>query len=74
MPYAVLENAYSKLDEFEQKEAIDFILYLVSRKQKKQDEKKEIDFSFVDNLFGTISDEEADEMRENCHLHLKENL
>lgn len=35
MPYKILENAYAALDETEQKEVVDFVLYLISRKQKK---------------------------------------
>lgn len=64
MPYTVLEKAYESLDLNEQKEVMDFALYLVSRKQKKQEEKQEVDFSFVDNMFGKLSDEEANELRE----------
>ncbi len=74
MPYEILENAYAALDEMEQKEVVDFVMYLISRKQKKQEEKTEPDFSFVDNIFGTLSDEEADEMRKHSHLHFKESL
>lgn|GEM_PF-5966134 len=30
------------------------------------------DFSFVDDLFGKLNDQEAEEMREHCHLDFKE--
>lgn len=74
MPYKILENAYAALDETEQKEVVDFVLYLISRKQKKQETNKDIDFSFVENMFGTLSDSEAEEMKRHCHLHFKESV
>ena len=40
--------------------------------KKKEAKKDEIDFSFVDNMFGILSDEEADEMRKHCHLNFRE--
>ena len=33
--------------------------------------KKPVDFSFVDNIFGTLSDAEAEEMRSCCGLNFK---
>lgn len=33
MPYAVLENAYATIDEFEQKEVVDFV-FCFSKKQE----------------------------------------
>ena len=35
--------------------------------------KKAVDFSFVDDIFGTLSDSEADELRSCCGLHFREN-
>ena len=74
MPYKILENAYAALDETEQKEVVDFVLYLISRKQKKHETNKDVDFSFVENMFGTLSDSEAEEMERHCHLHFKESV
>lgn len=74
MPYAILENAYSTLTEIEQKEVVDFVMYLISKRQKKEETPQSPDFSFVDNMFGSLSDEEADELRKSTHLHFKENL
>lgn len=54
-------------------ERIEVITYLLGTLQQKE-EKKEIDFSFVDNMFGTLSDEEANEMRAHSHLHFKDVL
>lgn len=54
-------------------ERIEVITYLLGTLHQKE-EKKDIDFSFVDNMFGTLSDEEANEMREHSHLHFKEML
>ena len=31
-----------------------------------------VDFSFVDDIFGKLNDQEAEEMREHCHLDFKE--
>ncbi len=36
--------------------------------------KQNVDFSFVDNIFGTLSDSEADELRSCCGLKFKENI
>lgn len=64
MSYDVLE----KQIRFLPKEALlEFSVYLDkigSIYQAKQD----FDFSFVDNIFGTLSDEEADELRSCCGL------
>ena len=35
--------------------------------------RQNVDFSFVDNIFGTLSDSEADELRSCCSLKFKEN-
>ncbi len=67
MPYDVIENALATLDEVEQKEVMDFVLYLVARKQKNQEEKK--DTSFIDEACGCISDEQAEDLRSCCGLH-----
>ena len=40
--------------------------------EQEKESEKSIDFSFVDDMFGIISDEEADEMRKHCHLKFKE--
>ena len=32
-----------------------------------------VDFSFVDNIFGTLNDSEADELRSSCGLKFREN-
>ena len=35
--------------------------------------KQNVDFSFVDNFFGTLSDSEADDLRSCCGLKFREN-
>ncbi len=35
--------------------------------------RQNVDFSFVDNIFGTLSDSEADELRSSCGLKFREN-
>lgn len=35
--------------------------------------KQNVDFSFVDNIFGTLSDSEAAELRSCCGLKFREN-
>ena len=35
--------------------------------------KQNVDFAFVDNIFGTLSDSEADELRSCCGLKFREN-
>ena len=35
--------------------------------------RQNVDFSFVDNIFGTLSDSEADELRSCCALKFKGN-
>lgn len=74
MPYTILENAYATLTEVEQREVVDFVMYLISRKQKQTETPQSPDFSFVDNMFGTLSNEEADEMRKCSNLHFKETI
>lgn len=34
--------------------------------------RKNVDFSFVDNIFGTLSDSEVDELRSCCGLKFRE--
>ena len=36
--------------------------------------KQSVDFSFVDNIFGTLNDSEADELRSCCGLKFRENI
>jgi hypothetical protein len=47
-------------------------LYLDTIVNKYQS-RQTIDFSFVDNIFGTLSDSEADELRSCCGLKFREN-
>ena len=34
-----------------------------------KENKQEIDFSFVDDIFGKLDDKEAYEMRKHCHIN-----
>ena len=37
-----------------------------------KNDNQSVDFSFVDDIFGKLNDQEAEEMREHCHLDFKE--
>ncbi len=50
----------------------DVSVYLDKMKRIYTDKEKHIDFSFVDNIFGILSHEEADRMRECCGINLRD--
>ncbi len=55
-----LIHMYETLDEQEQKEVYDFTMYLLSKKDAKKNASRE----HLKKFFGTISEEEANEMLE----------
>ena len=59
MPEALIQM-YETLDEQEQKEVYDFTMYLLSKKDAKKNASRE----HLKKFFGTISEEEANEMLE----------
>ena len=59
MPEALIQM-YETLDEQEQKEVYDFTMYLLSKKNAKKNASRE----HLKKFFGTISEEEANEMLE----------
>ena len=69
MSYEVLEKQIRALPEAALEEVSVYLEKIGSIYQKK----KPVDFSFVDNIFGTLSDEEADKMRSCCGLKFREN-
>lgn len=70
MSYEVLEKQIKALPE----EALDEVSAYVEKLSTIYESKKNIDFSFVDDIFGTLNDKEADELRSCCGLKFRENV
>lgn len=71
MSSEVLEM-YETLDEAERFEVDSLIQRFVAAKNTEYAEQK--DTSFIDDMCGILSHEEAEELRSHCHLHFKEIL
>lgn len=69
MSYEMLMEKVRTLPEKALEEVSLYIDTIVNKYQSRQT----IDFSFVDNIFGTLSDSEADELRSCCGLKFREN-
>lgn len=69
MSYEVLEKQIRALPV----EALEEVSAYLDRIGNVYKAKQNVDFSFVDNMFGSLSDSEADEMRSCCGLKFKEN-
>ncbi len=69
MSYDVLEKQIRALPE----EALEEVSAYLDRIGSIYQAKQTVDFSFVDNIFGTLSDEEANELRSCCGLKFREN-
>ena len=69
MSYEVLEKQIRALPE----EALEDVSIYLDRIGSVYQAKKSVDFSFVDNIFGTLSDSEADDLRSCCGLKFREN-
>lgn len=69
MSYEVLEKQIRALPA----EALEDVSIYLDKIGLIYQSKKDVDFSFVDNIFGTLSDSEADEMRSCCGLKFREN-
>ena len=67
MSYEVLEKQIRALLE----EALEDVSIYPNKISLIYQSKSSIDFSFVDNIFGTLSDSEADEMRSCCGLKFR---
>ena len=70
MSYELLEKQIRALPE----EALEEVSVYLDKVGNIYRAKKDIDFSFVDNIFGTLSDSEADELRACCGLKFKETI
>ena len=64
MSYDVLEKQIRALPE----EALEEVSAYLDKIKSIYQTNQTVDFSFVDNIFGTLSDEEADELRSCCGL------
>ena len=69
MSYEVLEKQIRALPE----EALEDVSIYLDKIGLIYQSKRAVDFSFVDNIFGTLSDSEADEMRSCCGLKFRAN-
>ena len=69
MSYDVLEKQIRALPE----EALEEVSAYLEKIGNIYQSKQIVDFSFVDNIFGTLSDAEADELRSCCGLKFREN-
>lgn len=70
MSYDVLEKQIKTLPEAALEEVSRYIDKIREIYQTKQN----VDFSFVDNIFGTLNDAEADELRASCGLKFRETV
>ena len=68
MSYEVLEKQIRALPE----EALEDVSIYLDKIGLIYQSKKAVDFSFVDNIFGTPSDSEANKMRSCCGLKFRE--
>ncbi|QTQ14255.1 hypothetical protein HRQ91_07215 [Treponema parvum] len=68
MSYETLEKQIRALPEAALEEVSVYLNKIGSIYQSK----KSVDFTFVDNIFGTLSDSEADELRSCCGLKFRE--
>ena len=68
MSYEVLERRIKNLPESALEDVSDYIEKMDSIYRSK----KKFDFSFVDKIFGTISDSEAEKLRSCCGLKFRE--
>ena len=67
MPYAVVQ-AYESLTATEQNEVMDFIAFLVSKREKNVVK----DTSFIDDMQGIFSHEECEDARASLGMKFKE--
>lgn len=72
MPFEVLERKIESLPQNARVEIYHYVDYICSIYMK--DKKSKKDTSFIDDMFGMMSHDEAEEMREHCHLHFKETV
>ena len=70
MSYEVLEKQIRALPE----EALEDVSHYLDKISLIYQSKQSVDFSFVDNIFGTLNDSEADELRSCCGLKFRENI
>lgn len=70
MSYEALEEQIRTLPQEALEEVSLYIAKLISIYQRKNT----VDFSFVDNIFGSLSDSEAEELRSCCGLKFKETV
>ena len=70
MSYEVLEKQIRALPE----EALEDVSNYLDKISLIYQSKQSVDFSFVDNIFGTLNDSEADELRSCCGLKFRENV
>lgn len=68
MSYEVLERQIRALPE----EALEDVSIYLDKIGKIYRANKAVDFSFVDDIFGTLSDSEADALRSCCGLTFRE--
>ena len=68
MSYEVLERQIRTLPE----EALEDVSIYLDKIGKIYRANKAVDFSFVDDIFGTLSDSEADALRSCCGLTFRE--
>ena len=69
MSYEVLEKQIRALPE----EALEDVSNYLDKISLIYQSKQSVDFSFVDNIFGTLNDSEADDLRSCCGLKFREN-
>ena len=70
MSYEVLEKQIRALPE----EALEDVSHYLDKISLIYQSKQSVDFSFVDNIFGTLNESEADELRSCCGLKFRENI
>ena len=66
--YEALEEQIRTLPQ----EALEVVSSYITKILNAYQNKDSVDFSFVDNIFGSLSDSEAEELRSCCGLKFKE--
>jgi hypothetical protein len=70
MSYEALEEQIRTLPQ----EALEVVSSYITKILNAYQNKDSVDFSFVDNIFGSLSDSEAEELRSCCGLKFKETV
>jgi hypothetical protein len=72
MPYEVLEQKIKALPETAFIEVSHYVDYIYSKYVDDKTDEQAEKVNALNSIFGILSDDEAEEMREHCHLNFRE--